>query len=51
MGLDAVVTLGTALSTMQSQITSTLSSLREFAAVGELQTAFENASSCQTLSG
>ena len=46
----AVTTIGTTLQTMQSQVTSTVDSLKQLDAPGELQTAFEQSSACQQLS-
>jgi hypothetical protein len=39
-----------ALVTMQSQVTSTLNSLEQLDAQGELQTAFQQSSACRQLS-
>ena len=47
----AVKTVGTTLATMQTQVTSTLTSLKHLDGKGELTTAFQQASSCQQLSG
>jgi hypothetical protein len=46
----AVTTIGTTLQTMQSQVTSTVNSLKQLDAPGELQTAFQQSSACQQLS-
>jgi chromosome segregation ATPase len=47
----AVTTIRTTLQTMQSQVTSTVSSLEQLdAPQGELQTAFQQSSACQQLS-
>jgi hypothetical protein len=45
----AVTTVGTALATMQTQVTSAYTSLTQLDAKGELQTAIQEASSCQQL--
>ena len=46
----AATTIGTTLQTMQSQVTSTVNSLKQLDAPGELQTAFQQSSACQRLS-
>ena len=46
----AVTTISTTLQTMQSQVTSTVNSLKQLDAQGELQTAFQQSSACQQLS-
>ena len=46
----AATTIGTTLQTMQSQVTSTVNSLKQLDAPGELQTAFQQSSACQQLS-
>jgi hypothetical protein len=48
--VGAVATIGTTLATMQSQVTSTYTTLKGLDAKGELQDAFEQASACQQLS-
>ena len=45
----AAATVGTSLATMQTQIKSAYTSLTQLDAKGELQTAFQEASSCQQL--
>ena len=45
----AVTTVSATLATMQTQITSAYTSLTQLDAKGELQTAFQQASSCQQL--
>ncbi len=47
---SAAATVSTALGTMQSQVTSTVNSLEQLDAQGELQTAFQQSSACQQLS-
>jgi len=47
----AVTTASSTLVTMQSQVTSTLTSLKQLDPKGELQTAFQQGSACQKLSG
>ena len=46
----AVATVGTTLATMQTQVTSAYTSLTQLDAADELETAFQEASSCQELS-
>ena len=48
---SAVTTVGTTLATMQSEMKSTVDSVRELDAQGELKTAFEDAVPCQELTG
>ena len=48
--VGAVATIGTTLATMQSQVTTTDTTLKGLDAKGELQDAFEQASACQQLS-
>ena len=48
---SAVTTVTTTLGTMKTEISSTYTSLKQLDAKGELQTAFEQSSSCQSLSG
>jgi hypothetical protein len=48
---SAVTTVGATLATMQSEMKSTVDSVRELDAQGELKTAFQNAVPCQELSG
>jgi hypothetical protein len=47
---SAAATVSATLATMQSQITSTVNSLEQLDASGELKTAFQQSSSCQQLS-
>jgi len=46
----AVTTISTTLVTARNQVSSTLNSLKELDAEGELQTAFQQSSACQQLS-
>jgi hypothetical protein len=48
---SAAATVGTTLATMQSQMKSTVDSVRELDAQGELRAAFQDAVPCQELSG
>jgi hypothetical protein len=45
----AVTTIGTTLETMQSQVTSTVNTLEQLDAQGELHDAFQQSSACQQL--
>ena len=47
----AVKTAGATFATMQTQVSSTVTSLKQLDAKGELATAFQQASSCQQLAG
>ena len=47
---SATATISSTLATMQSQVTSTVNSLEQLDAQGELQTAFQQSSACQQLS-
>jgi hypothetical protein len=47
---SATATVSSTLATMQSQVTSTVDSLKQLDAQGELQTAFQQSSACQQLS-
>jgi hypothetical protein len=46
----AMTTMSGALATMRTQVSSTLTSLKQLDPTGELQTAFQQSSSCQQLS-
>ena len=48
---SAATTVGTTLSTMQSELKSTVDSVRELDPQGGLRTAFQNAVPCQELAG
>ena len=47
--VQAVTAIGTALSTMASQVSSTVAELKQLDAGGELEAAFNEADSCKTL--
>ena len=47
--VQAVTAIGTALSTMASQVSSTVAELKQLDAGGELEAAFNDADSCKTL--
>jgi hypothetical protein len=48
---SAAATVGSTLATMRSQVTSTVNSVEQLDGDGELQTAFQQSSACQQLSG